>query len=107
MIYAKGVPKMDAAKRPKVNAFFRAPHIVQRPLTRIIAELARDIVWDSNVKPKDAVHVATAGYYKIKTPHTFNGPLLAMGSIDVAGFTVQIREPHAPRQLEIKDGFKA
>lgn len=101
VIYAKGVPKMDPAKRPKINAFFRAPHIIQRPLTRVIAELARDIVWDSNVKPKDAIHIATAGYYKIKTFHTFDVPLLKMGTVDVAGFTVQIKEPYAPRQLDL------
>ncbi|MDQ3772954.1 MAG: type II toxin-antitoxin system VapC family toxin [Pseudomonadota bacterium] len=99
VIYIKGVPKIDPAKRPKLDRLFQAPHLAQRPLTRIIAQLARDIVWDSNVKPKDAVHVATSGYYSIKTFHTFDSQLLGMGVINVAGFSVQVKEPYAPRQL--------
>lgn len=101
VIYAKGVPKLDPSKRQLVNNFFRAGHIEQKPLIRIISELARDIVWDSNVKPKDAVHVATAGYYKIKTFHTFDGGLLDQKTITVNGFDVVIRKPYAQRQHEI------
>lgn len=101
VIYAKGVPKLDPVKRPMVNNFFRAGHIVQKPLTRVIAELARDVVWDSSVRHKDAVHIATSAYYKIKEFHTFDGPLLNAKSIDVNGFTVSIQKPYAPRQLEL------
>jgi predicted nucleic acid-binding protein len=50
VIYLKGVSKLDPAKRPRVSNFFKANHIVLKPLIRIIAELARDVVWDSNVK---------------------------------------------------------
>ena len=101
VIYAKGASKLDPIKRPLVNNFFRAGHIVQKPLTRSIAELARDVVWDSNVKPKDAVHVATAAYYKIKEFHTFDGPLLTLKMITVDGFSVSIQKPYAPRQLKL------
>lgn len=101
VIYAKGVPKLDPAKRPLVNNFFRAGHIVQKPLTRTIAELARDVVWDSNVRPKDAVHVATSAYYKIKEFHTFDDGLLNAKSIQVNGFSVAVQKPYATRQLEL------
>jgi predicted nucleic acid-binding protein len=106
VIYAKGASKLDASKRPLVNNFFRAPHIVQKPLTRHIAELARDVVWDSNVKPKDAVHVATSAYFKIREFHTFDEPLLDLKLITVNGFGVSVQKPYAPRQLEInhRDG---
>jgi predicted nucleic acid-binding protein len=96
VIYIKGVsPKMDPAKRPKLDKYFQATHLAQRPLTRIIAQFARDIVWDSNVKPKDAVHLATSGYYKIKTFHTFDRPLLEMGVINVAGLVWKSKN-HTP-----------
>jgi predicted nucleic acid-binding protein len=104
VIYAKGVPKLDPAKRPMVNNFFRAGHIVQKPLTRVIAELARDVVWDSSVRPKDAVHIATSAYYKIKEFHTFDGPLLDAKTVAVNGFVVSVQKPYAPRQLELPHG---
>ncbi len=104
VIYAKGASKLDPAKRPMVNNFFRAAHIVQKPLTRTIAELARDVVWDSNVRPKDAVHISTAAYFKIKEFHTFDKPLLDSKLIKVKGFGVSIQMPYVPRQLEIFDG---
>lgn len=99
VIYMKGVPKLDPAKRPKVNSFFRASHIVQKPLTRTIAELARDVVWDLGIKPKDAIHIATAVYYKIQKFHTFDDLLLNQKSVALSGFTVSIQKPHAQRQM--------
>lgn len=86
-----------------MNNFFRAAHIIQKPLTRVIAELARDVVWDSNVKPKDAVHIATSAYSKIKEFHTFDEGLLNSKSITAYGFIVSIQKPYAPRQLELTD----
>ena len=74
VIYAKGSPKLDLAKRPLVSNFFRQIFISQEPLTREIAELARDVVWDNAIRPKDAIHVATAAYFKIGEFHTFDGP---------------------------------
>jgi hypothetical protein len=50
-------------------------------------------VWDTATKPKDAVHIATSGFHKIRLFHTFDGPLLNAASIDVAGFTVECRKP--------------
>ena len=104
VIYAKGASKLDVSKRPAVNNFFRASHIIQKPLTRSIAELARDVVWDSNVRPKDAVHIATSAYYKIREFHTFDGSLLEAKSITVNGFVVSTQKPYAPTQLELKVG---
>lgn len=101
VVYLKGTPKLDPSKRPSINKFFQNPFLIQKPLTRIIAELARDIVWDSSVKPKDAIHVATAGYYRVSILHTFDDGLLNQGTIDVNGFTVIIRKPYAQKQIEM------
>jgi len=76
VIYSKGVPKMDIAKRPRIRNFFRDSFIVQKPLTRKIAELATDVVWDCSIKAKDAIHVATAAYYGIAVIHTYDEDLL-------------------------------
>ena len=101
VIYMKGTPKLDPAKRVLVSNFFRQPFISQKPLTREIAELARDVVWDNAIKPKDAAHVATCAYFKIHQFHTFDGPLCSLGTVDVAGFVVTIKKPHAQSQGEM------
>lgn len=101
VIHKKGTPKLDPAKRTLVSNFFRQDFISQKPLTREIAELARDVVWDSNVKPKDAVHVATCAYYKIRTLHSFDENLITKNTIDVNGFALTVSKPNAASQLEI------
>jgi predicted nucleic acid-binding protein len=103
VIYMKGAPKLDPDKRPLVSNFFRQHFISQKPLTREIAELARDVVWDSNIRPKDAVHVATCAYYKIKVLHSFDTDLYAKGTINVNGFEIAVAHPQAinPKQMEM------
>ena len=101
VIFMKGVPKLDPDKRTLVTAFFRSFWIVMRPVTRSIAELARDIVWDNAIKPKDAVHIATAGMDKIAEFHTFDGGLLNKVSVNVAGFIVKISRPKGTGQTEL------
>jgi predicted nucleic acid-binding protein len=100
VIFMKGVPKLDPAKRPIVTAFFRSPWIVMRPVTKSIAELARDVVWDNAIKPKDAVHVASAAVDKIAEMHSFDGGLVGK-AVDVAGFVVTITRPHGTGQQQL------
>ncbi|HET6274341.1 MAG TPA: PIN domain-containing protein [Candidatus Cybelea sp.] len=93
VIFMKGVPKLDPAKRPIVTAFFRSGWIVMRPVTRSIAELARDVVWDNAIKPKDAIHIASAAADKIAEMHSFDGDLINKSPVNVAGFSVAITRP--------------
>jgi len=60
VLWLKGQPKMPAAKAHEMEAFFRHKWIVVRDVDRFIAEDARRLVWEHNVKPKDAIHLATA-----------------------------------------------
>lgn len=102
VVHKKGTPKLDPEKRPLVSNFFRQEFIVQKPLTREIAELARDVVWDSNILPKDSVHVATCAYYKVRTLHSFDRNLVGKGSIEVNGFTIKVSHPDAMSQIEMQ-----
>jgi predicted nucleic acid-binding protein len=101
VIHKKGTPKLDPIKRPLISNFFRQDFISQKPLTREIAELARDVVWDSNIHPKDAVHVATCAYFRIKVLHTFDRNLLDKDAILVNGFSITVSLPKATSQFEI------
>jgi predicted nucleic acid-binding protein len=102
VIHKKGTPKLDPSKRQLVSNFFRQDFISQKPLTREIAELARDVVWDSNIHPKDAVHVATCAYYKIRSLHSFDANLVGKGTITVNGFAISVSNPKATTQGEIQ-----
>lgn len=102
VIHKKGTPKLDPSKRQLVSNFFRQDFISQKPLTREIAELARDVVWDSNILPKDAVHVATCAFYKIRFLHSFDGNLVGKSTIKVNGFEINVSNPKAATQEEIK-----
>ena len=63
-----------------VEAFFRHERIVVRELDRFIAKDARALVWNHNVKPKDAIHLATAlkRDLAIEQLDTFDEPLIAL-----------------------------
>ncbi|MDH4120145.1 MAG: PIN domain-containing protein [Deltaproteobacteria bacterium] len=98
VIHIKGREKLNPSHREKVNLFFRAEHIVLRPLTREIAQLARDVVWDNAIKPKDAIHVATAAYFKLPELQTLDKGLLAKGRVEIKGFSVMLKEPSGTYQ---------
>jgi predicted nucleic acid-binding protein len=93
VIHAKSAGKVDPSKRQLVNDFFRRPNLVVEPLTRQMAEMARDVVWDYGIKPKDACHVATAAFHKISEFHTFDDPLISNGAVTIKGFTVTAQKP--------------
>jgi hypothetical protein len=101
VIYIKNLPKLDPQHRPKLNNYFRQPHLVLEPLTRPIVELARDIVWDLNIKPKDSVHIATCGFHKIPILNTYDDQLLALKNVTLNGYTFNLMKPHTPAQGEM------
>ena len=69
----KRIPKED---REKVRQAFESPWLVLWEVDRRIAERAQDVVWDHDVEPKDAIHVATALAADVEQLDTFDGPLL-------------------------------
>jgi predicted nucleic acid-binding protein len=101
VIHAKSAGKVDPSKRAIVNAFFRRPNLVIEPLTRQMAELARDVVWDFGIKPKDACHFATAAFHGIEKLHTFDQPMIDKGVVTIRGTKVTAMRPKAPRQLDL------
>lgn len=103
VIYAKGTPKMDLSKRPFMTNFFRQECISLKSLTRDVAEIARDIVWDLNIKAKDAVHVATCAFCKIGEMHSFDKDLLNKNKISIKDFDIEVRKPYGPQELPFKD----
>src|SRR4051794_35376668 len=60
VLWLKRKPRLPAEAAEKVQLFFAHEYIVIHDLDRRIAEKAQGLVWNNGIKPKDAVHVATA-----------------------------------------------
>lgn len=68
--------KLPDDKESLIEDFFENEFVVIRTLTEPIAFLSRKISRDYGVKPGDAVHVATALFWKVPILHTYDKKLL-------------------------------
>jgi predicted nucleic acid-binding protein len=90
----------DPAMKKKVADFFKNEYISVQNVTRKVAELARDLVWDHDIKPKDAIHVASALAVEAPILETFDRQLLRRtGKVGRPPLT--IREPLLPEAPEL------
>jgi len=76
VLYLKEHKKIVPEKAEQIARFFENKYILPIVLDRYIAEMARTIYWGSNIKPKDAVHVASAMKAKIIRFDTFDKDLI-------------------------------
>lgn len=80
-----------------IRKFFRRSFIRVRNVTRKTSELAQDVVWDYGVRPKDAIHVATALECHLSVIETFDEPFIGKsGQIGSPG--IKIRKPLSATQ---------
>ncbi len=92
VIKLKGKTPIPQDQEQVIADFFENEYIVPRIVDRQIAELARKLIWDHNVKPKDAIHAATAVKLKIAYLDTFDGDLIALNG-KIGSPQVLIAEP--------------
>jgi predicted nucleic acid-binding protein len=76
VLAVRNKPKIPDDQRKIVERFFKNEFVIVTSVTRRTAEIARELVWDSNIKPKDAVHVAAAIEAKLSVLHTFDRGLI-------------------------------
>lgn len=101
VLHLKGRPRIAADERQAVERFFDHRYIVPVPLVREIAELARDLVWDQGIAPKDAVHVASAISTRLELLNTFDHGLLGKNGLEVASRTLAIEKPAIEGELPL------
>lgn len=75
VIRIKHQPAIPRDGAEKVRKFFLSRYIVIKQLDRFTAEDARDLVWTHGLKPKDAIHVATARRFQIPVLHSYDSDL--------------------------------
>ncbi len=93
----RGQPRIspDANLKRKVTDFFKNEYISVQNVTRQVAELARDLVWDHGIMPKDAIHVASALAVEAPILETYDRPLIGKSGL-VGNPALIIREPPQP-----------
>jgi predicted nucleic acid-binding protein len=69
--------KLSQDDEAKVKNVFKITPINLFELSRHIAERAREIQWASNIKPPDAIHLATAEFAKVDRFDTYDDKLIA------------------------------
>lgn len=97
VLWMKNAPAIPQAKSLLVRRFFRRSYIRLRNVTRTVSETAQDLVWKDGVKPKDAIHVATALESKAYALETFDAGLLKK-SATIGDPVLIIRKPIPPAQ---------
>jgi len=97
VLWMKNAPKITQDKREILNRFFRRSFVRVAAVSRKIAETAQDVVWESSIKPKDAIHIATALHHSIKYFETFDGKLIKKSG-KVGDPALIIREPKPDAQ---------
>lgn len=100
VLHLKGQPPLPQDVRQIVTAFFKNDYIHIRNVTRRVAELARELVWDAQIDPKDAIHVATSIEAHLPLLNTFDVKLLRKNG-QVGDPPLIIAHPETARQGEL------
>lgn len=101
VLWVVGKEQLPETSRTKIRNFFKHEYIVVVDLTRVIAESAQELVWKHGVRPKDAVHVATAIYASADELNSFDGALLALDGKVGQSPGLRIRKPDWEKQEEL------
>jgi len=100
VLWMRNAPLIPEEKANLVRRFFRRSYIRVRNVTRAISEGAQDLVWSKGIKPKDAIHVATALDARVTALETFDANLIGRSS-QVGNPPLIIRRPIPPEQGEL------
>lgn len=102
VLWRKGGPKLPQAKLVLLRKYFRRSYIRVINVSRSIAEGAQEVVYNFDIKPKDAVHVATALQLGIGVLETFDDKLIKKSGKCGGSPTLVIRKPQAAAQGRLK-----
>ena len=85
-------------QRENVRNLFKNEWIVIQSVTRHVAEISQELVWEDGIKPKDGVHVATAIRYNVPKLYSYDHKLISKGELSTDFGRVSISEPQQPEQ---------
>lgn len=100
VLWMRGGPRIPEEKALIVRKFFRRSYIRVYNVSRRISESAQDLVWLKDIRPKDAIHVATALHLGADALETFDLNLIGKSGT-VGTPLLLIREPQAAAQARL------
>jgi predicted nucleic acid-binding protein len=103
VLWMRGAPMVPQEKAEILRKFFRRSYFRIRNVTRKISEDAQDLVWTQGIRPKDAIHVATALDGHVNVLETFDDGLLAKTGT-IGNPPLVIRKPMPPAQGTLFNG---
>jgi predicted nucleic acid-binding protein len=98
VLLLRGGPPIAADKAELVERFFEHEYILVHDLDRRTAQRAQQLVWHHGIKPKDAIHVATAIDSGVDRMETFDGDLIKKSGT-VGDPPLEIGRPNEPGTL--------
>lgn len=102
VLWMRGQPRISKDRAELVQRFFRRSYIRLRNVTRKTAESAQLLVWDHGIKPKDAVHVATAIEACVSVLETFDANLVKKtGKVGDPALTIRTPPPEPQGTLNL------
>lgn len=96
---------IDRSREEDLRQLFEPPpqqFLTIVELNRWIAMGARELVWNYGVRPKDAIHVASALQARVPMLHTFDRGLIDLSGTLGGNPTLRIEEPQWTRQLDLE-----
>jgi len=103
VLWMRGAPMIAQDRADIVRKFFRRSYLRIRNVTRAVSENAQDLVWTQGIRPKDAIHVATALDAGVAALETFDEELLKK-TVIMGNPVLIIRKPIPPAQKGLFDG---
>lgn len=101
VIYLKPHEKIDREKSDEICRFFEQEYLIIINLDRIIAEMARNLLWNYQaLRHEDAIHVASAVRARIPIFDTFDNYLIKQSGI-IGDPPLIIGKPNIPYQEQI------
>lgn len=102
VVRLKNAPRLSASDEEKIRDFFEQPYILIANLDRFIAEKARRLCWQFEaLKPKDALHIASAIETECPYLDTFDDYVLGLNG-RLENVLIQIGRPSIPLQFELR-----
>lgn len=99
VLWPKGrVLELPPDQAEEVQSFFEHEWIAVVTVDRLIAERARDLVWNHKVRPQDAIHVATALDSNVEQFDTYDGDLISLSG-KIGNPALIVGNPNLPGQL--------
>jgi predicted nucleic acid-binding protein len=99
-LWLRNSPPVPKDRADTVRRFFRRSFLRVRNVTRRTAELAQDLVWDHQIRPKDAIHVATVLEARAVILETFDDLLIGKSGL-IGEPPLIIRAPIGPEQSRL------